>query len=165
MWVKSSGSTLGSAWHQRGGMILICFRLCVRTDLSSELIAAVDTFELPHAFVATQVDAQLLPRWWRIWEQTSKITSAVSFSFFSNISYLLQNQLLTFEGFAADVTAVGAALFVLAGLVPEESAFLREALLTDVAAEGTLACVSPVVFIQTGWRWNTEINTNHNICS
>lgn len=56
-----------------------------------------------------------------------------------------------FEGFAADVTAAdGTAVLVLAGLVAEESAFLCEALLTDVTAKRTLASVSPVVFIQTG---------------
>ena len=58
---------------------------------------------------------------------------------------------LTFESFATDVTAVGAALPVLAGLVAEKGALLREALLTDVTAEGTLARVRPLVLIQTGW--------------
>lgn len=85
--------------------------------LSSELVAAVYTLKLPHAFMTTQVDTQLLPR---------------------------------FESFTADVTAVGAAFLVLAGLVSEKSAFLCEALLTDITAEGPLAGVSPVVFIQTG---------------
>lgn len=54
---------------------------------------------------------------------------------------------LTFEGFAADVAAVGAALLVLAGLVADEGAFLREALIANITAERTLAGVCPVVFI------------------
>ena len=40
---------------------------------------------------------------------------------------------------------------MLAGLVAEKGALLREALLTDVTAEGTLARVRPLVLIQTGW--------------
>ena len=54
---------------------------------------------------------------------------------------------LTFEGFATYVTAVGTTFLVLAGLVADEGAFLREALLADIAAEGTLAGVRPVVFV------------------
>lgn len=53
----------------------------------------------------------------------------------------------TFEGFATYVTTVGTALFVLAGLVADEGAFLREALLTNIAAKRTLTSVCPVVFI------------------
>lgn len=87
--------------------------------LSSELVAAVDTLKLPHAFMATQMDTELLPR---------------------------------FEGFATYVTAVRTAFLVLAGLVTDEGPFLCEALLTHITAEGTLAGVCPVVFIQTGLR-------------
>lgn len=54
---------------------------------------------------------------------------------------------LTFKGFVTYVTAVRATFFVLAGLVANKSTFLREALLADVAAEGTLAGVCPLVFI------------------
>lgn len=54
---------------------------------------------------------------------------------------------VTFEGFATYGTAVWTALLVLAGLVTDEGAFLREALLAHVAAKRTLAGVCPVVFI------------------
>lgn len=60
---------------------------------------------------------------------------------------------LTFESFPTDVAAVGTALLVLAGLVAKEGAFLSEALLAHVAGEGTLTCVSPIVFVQAGWSW------------
>lgn len=63
---------------------------------------------------------------------------------------------LTFEGLAADVAAVGAAVLMLAGLVAEKSSLLCEALLTDFTAEGTLTSVCPVVFVQTGWKGNTD---------
>lgn len=56
----------------------------------------------------------------------------------------------TFEGLAADVAAVGAALLVPAGLVAHQRAFLSETPLADVAGERTLAGVSPAVFVQTG---------------
>ena len=45
------------------------------------------------------------------------------------------------------MTAVRTALLVLAGLVPDEGAFLCEALLTNITAERALAGVSPVVFV------------------
>lgn len=57
----------------------------------------------------------------------------------------------TFEGFAADMTAVRTAFLVLAGFVADEGAFLGEALLANIAAERTLAGVCPVVFVQTRW--------------
>lgn len=57
----------------------------------------------------------------------------------------------TFKGLAADVTAVRPAFLVLAGFVADEGAFLREALLTNIAAERTLTGVRPVVFVQTRW--------------
>lgn len=56
----------------------------------------------------------------------------------------------TFEGFAADVAAVGPALLVPAGLVAHQCAFFSETLLADVAGERTFAGVSPAVFVQTG---------------
>lgn len=56
-----------------------------------------------------------------------------------------------FECFVTDVTAVGSALLVLAGLVSKEGTLLCETLLADVTAVGTLACVRPVVPIQSGW--------------
>lgn len=57
----------------------------------------------------------------------------------------------TFEGFQTYVAGVGPALLVLAGFVADESALLSEAMFAHVAAVGTLAGVSPVVFVQTRW--------------
>lgn len=57
----------------------------------------------------------------------------------------------TFEHFVTDVTAVGLALLVLAGLVSKEGTLLCETLLADVTAVGTLARVRPAVPVQTGW--------------
>ena len=54
---------------------------------------------------------------------------------------------LTFEGFSADVTAVGPALLVLAGDVADERIFLREALLAELTAERPLPRVGPVVLV------------------
>lgn len=56
----------------------------------------------------------------------------------------------TFEGFAADVAAVGGAFLVPAGLVAHQRTFLRETLLANVAGEGTLAGVGAAVLVQTG---------------
>lgn len=63
----------------------------------------------------------------------------------------------TFERFVAYVTTVGTAFLVLAGLVSDEGALFREALLTHVAGERTLASVRPTVFIQTGCFWKRRI--------
>lgn len=57
----------------------------------------------------------------------------------------------TFEGFQTYVAGVGPALLVLAGFVADESALLSEAMFAHVAGVGTLAGVSPVVFVQTRW--------------
>lgn len=60
---------------------------------------------------------------------------------------IVQSAYRTFEGFVADVTAVGTAFLVLAGFVADQRTFLCEALLTHITAEGTLTGVCPVVFI------------------
>lgn len=101
-----------------------------------------------------------MPLWRRRWtrscsladEAAGRITSAglrkihtPSLNVYSVL--ITRPRRLTFEGLATNVTAVGAALLVFAGLVADEGAFLREALLTNITAEGALAGVCAVVFV------------------
>ena len=53
----------------------------------------------------------------------------------------------TFKGFATYVTTVRPPLLVLAGNVANKRAFLREALLAELTAEGAFPRVGPVVLV------------------
>lgn len=60
------------------------------------------------------------------------------------------SSLPTFEGLPADLAAVRPALLVAAGHVPQQGPLLREALCTELTAEGPLAGVSAIVLVQAG---------------
>lgn len=55
---------------------------------------------------------------------------------------------LTFESLPTDLAEVGPPFLVPAGNVPQQGSSLGELLVTKLAAEGTLACVGPVVLVQ-----------------
>lgn len=55
-----------------------------------------------------------------------------------------------FEGLPADLAEMGPALLVAAGHVPQQGPLLREALFTELTAEGPLTGVGAVVLVQAG---------------
>lgn len=59
---------------------------------------------------------------------------------------------VTFEGFPADLAEVGPPLLVPAGDVPQQRPLLREALVAELAAEGPLPGVGPVVLVEARCR-------------
>lgn len=58
----------------------------------------------------------------------------------------------TFEGFPTDLAEVGPAFLVPAGYMSQQRPFLREALLTELTAEGPLTSVRSVVLVQAGYN-------------
>lgn len=63
---------------------------------------------------------------------------------------------VTFERFPADLAEVGPPLLVPAGDVPQQGPLLREALIAELAAEGALPSVGPVVLVQARCRSQRE---------
>lgn len=63
---------------------------------------------------------------------------------------------ITFERFPTDLAEVGPPLLVPAGNVPQQRPLLCEALITELAAEGTLPSVGPVVLVQARCHWQGE---------
>jgi hypothetical protein len=65
----------------------------------------------------------------------------------SSSQIILCVEFLTFKGFATYVTTVRPPLLVPAGDVANKRAFLREAVLAELTAEGALTRVGPVVLV------------------
>lgn len=139
--------------------------------LPRELVATLGALELPHALVPADVDAQLFhgcggkrgpvgcgPAL----SPQRRQAAARSGAGFQRAAQKRKAPAITFEGLAADLAEVGPPLLVPAGNVPQQRPLLGEALLAELAAEGTLPGVRPVVLVQARCRRQGERGGSHS---